>query len=214
MTNDLAHWDRELDSSVTQAVAKASRLIADRLDDALAHAKNALSDTARKARDGRPTLTAIKREFGYSTAVSRLMALRDELVLLAEQTRVEQYPRSWEYWRGQIPPKYQSEETSPRRSGANKARVFMIRGKTLAQEFHTVANEVSNRLQATLVQAAARVEDDRAGRLADWAKQAKGSFGRHAKAVLGDGVMLADRMAGRHVVHEDRRDPDPTLGEE
>lgn len=186
------------------------------VENAAAHARNALTETLRETPDGRATAAKVRRSRSYHAALARLDELRDAVVVFAEVVRGAEYRRAWRFWRGHLP----ADSLRPGADDAPEAnlrrcRAAMLHGMTTRQEIEGRILPYRRRLLAALTVAGGRAtrKADAADLIAQWAKGATDGIAATADAMLNDSFVLADRLAGRDVVRPELLDPDPSLPE-
>lgn len=189
---------------------KLVRLIADKLEDARAHAGNAVTVTLRDTPDGRATAAKIKRSRSFAAANSRL----DELLAaiagdsdvatdgLVHDATEAFYADSFALWHGQIPPRFRVSSDAPTAQGRAYARGLLWYGLPVRRGLEASFATARNQLLAAVGTAGTSSTSRRAGvdALDGWEQRARSSLITRAGLALNDANQRADLQAMRDVI--------------
>lgn len=185
---------------------KAFDLIASKISDARSHAMLAITQTAKEAKDGRPTLRAIRRNRSFQAAQARLDELRDVLTGgsiasvsgLVRDAREAFYRDSFELWKESIPEEsWVSPDPSPTARGVAAVRGMVVRDAELHTQVSLAVERAKNELVRATNGAALRFLDAKQRRdsLETWERQSGQSLAIEAKLALSDGDQRAHALA-------------------
>lgn len=205
------------EQAVSHAAAEAARRIADKVEDAAAHAVTALTETLRNTSEGRPTAAKVRRSRSYQAALARLDDLTDELVNLTEEFRVAHYRMAYPLYHEAIaeiaPHVLRSPNPDPPAALVERARTALVLGYTARRFLGGKVEQVKGQLVPTLTVAGNRATRRGEARvqLQRWASAARESITRTTSLWLVSSQTLCDKLAGRDCIQPNRLHPDPSL---
>lgn len=185
-------------------VEQANGLISDRLDDARAHAARAITERAKQAPDGKPTLQLVTQSRSFQAAVNRLDALHDSLVELTKDARAFFYRDSFRLWLPSIPVEIRiSDDPKPTREGERQARGLVLYGTDLVTEIGAGIEDASRGLRAAVTMAASKaaLPKEINAALDTWQRQKTDALKQRARTALSDSDVAVHQLVGRLMVH-------------
>lgn len=211
----------ELLAAIQPYVDKATRLIADRVDDAHAHAVKTLTQAAIDESAGRPTLRRIDWSRSFEAASSRLDELLDALAGPSTTSRKgiirdgfeTAYRDCYAHYRLTLDPAVLAGSPEPTKAQIVKARTVVVLGYDARAYLVPVVNAAESRLKALLASLAnpGRSKADRTDQLAAWASRTTDGLTTAATIYLKTGSFYLDRIAGRDTIRPELLHDDPTI---
>lgn len=194
--------------------------VAAKLDDAKAHAVNAVTQTLKDTPDGRATIQKVKRSSSYRAALARLDELLDILAGpssrsldgLMRAAREDFYTDAFRLWRTLIDESlWRSKDRHVSQDGISVVRGLPIHGLDVRDELRGRFDRIKRHLAAALAVAGGRsTPGDVATQAIDtWHKQSVASLALAVRLALSDGQVAADTQAARDLVHPDHLDDTP-----
>lgn len=179
---DLDRMERALEARLNPWKLNARFLILGQMDDALAHADKALTQTLKRTTDGRPSARRIGISPSYQAAVSRLDDLLDSLVGpkasslngLIRDARAAFYRGSIDLWKPHIETEYRAvPDPVPTLDGERLMRGAIVHGYDLRREIEPAIRTTKDTLFVALNNAGRRAATGREedSRLALWHSQ-------------------------------------------
>lgn len=209
--------DRAMDALVAVWYARLQPFVADRVDDAHAHAGRALTNSLKATPDGRRSLAKLDRSRSLSSALARLDAITERMAGKGEKSlkgkvreaRAQLYTLAASWHFKLVPEAIRSRET-PDATAAQlaAARAAAVHG----YDPHTV---LSAAVTTQKVQLRAALE--RAGRadatgkqskdtLEEWRVRASSALSQTLRSLLVDSAGWCDTQAGLDTIHDDYLD--------
>jgi len=212
----------ELLAVVQPFVDRASALISDRVDDALAHAEKALTRATIDEPNGRATIRRVDWSPSYNAALSRLAELVERLAGpsvasqkgIVRQAWEEAYRDCHRHWNQVLDPAIRDAYRDyPDHKEIVRARTITVLGYDARSFLLGPADVAGRMLKATIVQVAvvSTPEAERANRLESWAKRTTTALQSRTAQLIRTGAFYLDRVAGRDVVRPELLHDDPTI---
>jgi hypothetical protein len=187
--DDLEKMEAKLLARLLPWAFKARKLIDRHVDDAKAHASNALTATVKDTPDGRATVRKLDKSRSAGSASGHLDTLETDLAALVRDAREAFYKGSIGLWLPFIPEGNRIEYASePRKSIVAIMRDAVTSGYTLEMRLAPAIATAKRTLLAQLHMGGASGNSERksdAG-LKTWATQTSASLGKTAESILSD----------------------------
>lgn len=197
--------DKALDALLAVWLARLSKAVADRVEDARAHAEKAVTDTLRSTPDGRKSLAKIAQSRSFASAQARLDDLRDKLTGKSDRSlkgkvrdaRAEFYTLAVKWHRRITPAEIRSDGDGPTAAQVDAARAAAVHGYDPRRQLDATILMQKLALRAALEQAARSNADDRraADLLDGWQSRAKTALTNAVRGLLVDSRGWCDTQA-------------------
>jgi hypothetical protein len=200
--------------SARPATEEAGKLIAIRLADAQAHARQALSATLVQAPDGMPTLALARRSDDLRAALDRLKELEVALAGKVRDAWEAAFVDAWEYARSIAhPDDLDPDHPEPTARDLRNARMTVIDGYDARGLVAGPIAQARRKLAAVVPSAASPTLPDKARRdaLGSWRVTAARSIAAAAGQAIFTGAFRMDAIAGRLVLKPELLHKDPSL---
>lgn len=187
--DDLEKMEGKLLARLLPWVFKARKLIDRHVDDAKAHASNALTATVRDTPDGRATVRKLDKSRSAGAATGHLDTLETDLGELVREARASFYVGSISLWLPFIPADNRiANADKPSKAVERIMRDAIISGYTLDMRLGPAVATAKRTLSAQLNMGGTSGANDRQsdGRLKTWATQTSASLGKTAESILSD----------------------------
>jgi hypothetical protein len=168
---------------------KAAKLIATEVDDAKAHAQNAITATLKDIDDGRSAQRKLDANRSFTAAVDHLDSLRDSLFSLIKDARVAFYRDSIKLWLPHIEVEYRvNPDPAPTKDGEALMRDAVIGGYSLAMELDPSIDQAKRTLKVAASVAGRRGQSDRDSdqQITLWANRTGPILTRKIESILSD----------------------------
>lgn len=190
-----------------------------KLEDALAHAERAVTQTLKATADGRATARRASRSPSFQASLSRLDEILewlagpsvDSLKGRVRDAREAFYKRAFALHKPLIPTMLLvSPDPEPTAEGVRLIRGALIHGLDLRRELSGSIETAKRNLTASVALAGSRSTDSRTETeiIETWHKQSLGSIRTAVLRVLSDSVEFADTEAGADLIHPDYLESD------
>lgn len=212
----LASQDAHLRERLAPWIERCTTLIRSTMDNAAAHALNAITETLRRTPDGRATDRKAVRSRSFVAAIAQLDGLVSELAGpssssldgLIRDAREAFYRDSFGMWKGVIPEAtWVSPDAQPTMIGVARMRGVHIHGADVRIDIASAIGTAKDDLRRS-VNAAAGTDSLRSSagdRLATWKRMKGDSLVRAVSLELSDSDMIAHTQSGIDLVHEKYR---------
>jgi hypothetical protein len=187
--DDLEKMEGRLLARLLPWAMKARKLIDSHVEDAKAHASNALTATVKDAPDGRPTVRKLDKSRSTLAATGHLDTLENDLGELVRDSRAAFYVGSIGLWLPFIPEENRiANADKPSGPIERIMRDAVISGYTLEMRLGPAIATAKRTLSAQLNMGGASGSSDRQSgtRLTTWATQTSASLGKTAESILSD----------------------------
>jgi hypothetical protein len=187
--DDLEKMEERLLARLLPWAFKARKLIDSHVEDAKAHASNALTATVRDTPDGRATVRKLGKSRSATAAAGHLDTLEDDLAELVRDARAAFYADSIRLWLPFVEEGYRIPKASePNKQVERIMRDAVISGYTLEMRLSPAIATAKRTLAAQLNMGGASASNDRltATRLTTWATQTSASIGKTIESILSD----------------------------
>jgi hypothetical protein len=187
--DDLEKMEEKLLARLLPWVLKARKLIDRHVDDAKAHASNALTATVKDTSLGRATVRKLDKSRSVGAALEHLDTLKADLDELIRDARSAFYEGSIKLWLPFIPEDNRIENADkPSRAVERIMQDAVISGYTLEMRLDPAIVTAQRTLKAQLNMGGAFGASDRQSdaRLKTWATQASASLSKTAESILSD----------------------------
>lgn len=187
--DDLEKMEGKLLSRLLLWAMKARKLIDRHIDDAKAHASNALTATVRDTPDGRATVRKLDKSRSATAATGHLDTLETDLGEVVREARSAFYAQSIALWLPFIPEENRIANADKPSAGIRRIMVdAVISGYTLEMRLTPAIATAKRTLSAQLNMGGASGSSDRLAstRLATWATQTSISLSKTAESILSD----------------------------
>lgn len=208
----LAVKDRRRAAMLDKAKADLVETLDDRFDDAVAHAMNAMTKTAKDAAEGRPTVASIRQNRSHEAARKRLIELAKIIAEAVVSARRAFFSDAAVQWRNVL-----AEELlrpAPHIAGMVAAAADeLYHGRPIRDECLIQAGRAADDMERALVLASSRATDraDEAELIHRWADRWRLALKQLAAGMLDDAAYRCDYLAGRAVVRPGLLHPDPSI---
>jgi hypothetical protein len=207
---------------IRSLTAEALARIGAKVDDAAAHARNALTATLRATPDGRATIRRANRNPSFLAALARLDELLTELAGPSASStegtlrdgREALYTRAFSGWAPKVPEAIRTAggpDQLPTAAELRAARTLVLHGYDLRREIGGPIADAKRRLSSAVVLAGSRGADDRSADdlIAAWARATKAKLGQVVSLSIGDAAVALEVQAGRDLVRPEFLDESP-----
>lgn len=187
--DDLEKMEGRLLARLLPWAVKARAKISSHVDDAKAHASNALTATVRDTPDGRATVRKLDKSRSASAAAGHLDTLETDLGELVRDARSAFYEGSIKLWLPFIDEEHRVDHADkPSKAVERIMRDAVISGYTLEMRLTPAIATAKRTLSAQLNMGGASGSSDRLAsmRLATWATQTSASLSKTAESILSD----------------------------
>jgi hypothetical protein len=187
--DDLEKMEGKLLARLLPWAFKARKLIDSHVEDAKAHAVNALTATVRDTPDGRATVRKLDKSRSATAATGHLDTLEDDLSELVRDARSAFFESSIGLWLPFIPATNRSDlSAGPVKAVDRIMRDAVISGYTLEMRLGPAIATAKRTLSAQLHMGGASGSSDKQSdtRLKTWATQTSASLGKTAESILSD----------------------------
>jgi hypothetical protein len=187
--DDLEKMEEKLLARLLPWAVKARKLIDRHVDDARAHASNALTATVKDTPDGRPTVRKLDKSRSANAALDHISTLKADLDELIRDARSSFYEGSIELWLPFIPEDNRVENADkPSRAVERIMRDAVISDYTLEMRLDPAAATAKRTLLAQLNRGGNSGVSDRTANtgLATWATRASFSLFKTTESILSD----------------------------
>jgi hypothetical protein len=216
--DDLEKMEETLIGQLFPWVFKSGRKIESHVEDAKAHALNALTGTVRDAPDGRETVAKLGRSRSARAALDHVDELQRDLDAIIRDARAKFYANSIELWL----PFIDADDRAP---GAGRVVAAVagimadgvISGYTLEMRLSPAIETHTRNLRAQLNMGAASAAKDRpaADRIKTWATLATRGLTKATESILSDSQTAIHEATGWLLIHPSKRGErlvDPGVG--
>jgi hypothetical protein len=187
--DDLEKMEEKLLARLLPWALKARKLIDRHVDDAKAHASNALTATVKDTPDGRPTVRKLDKSRSANAALDHISTLKADLDELIRDARSAFYEGSIKLWLPFIPEDNRVENAdNPSRAVERIMRDALISDYTLEMRLDPAVATAKRTLLAQLNRGGNSGVSDRTANtgLATWATRASFSLFKTTESILSD----------------------------
>jgi hypothetical protein len=187
--DDLEKMEEKLIARLLPWAIKARKLIDSHVEDAKAHAVNALTAAVRDTPGGRATVRKLDKSRSANAATGHLDTLEDDLGELVRDARSAFYEGSIKFWLPHIPEGNRiANADKPSRAVERIMRDAVISRYTLDMRLGPAIATAKRTLSAQLNMGGASGSSDKQSdtRLKTWATQASASLGKTTESILSD----------------------------
>jgi len=190
---------RQIAAAVKPLMVRANKGV----DDALAHAKTALTDALRDQPDGRQTITHARRSRSYVAAGNRLDEMEADLVAMVQDFRERTYRDRFVWWQGCTPVDcLRSIGAEPTLENIARCRAAILHQDPPAKPWKVLVDRQQRLLLTALTQAGGQAVRKAQGAdvLSNWARTTRKALASLIQTAVNDSWVMADKQAGRDVV--------------
>jgi hypothetical protein len=166
------------------------------VNDAAAHAENAITRTLRETRDGRPSLRRVTASPSYRAAASRLDELRISLVGPAagslrgvlRDAREAFYCHAFDAWRPYASAPHYKQDVGPSQEGINTVRGAPIHGRAMEHDISPLIVGAKRDLLTAVGRGGHSEADEQTGvdLIESWRRRVTDTLGARCAALLSD----------------------------
>jgi len=192
---------RQIAAAVKPLMVRANKGV----DDALAHAKTALTDALRDQPDGRQTIAHARRSRSFIAAGNRLDEMESDLVELVQDFRETTYRDRFAWWQGCTPVDcLRSIDAEPTLENVARCRAAILHQDPPAKPWKVLVDRQQRLLLTALTQAGGQAVRKAQGAdvLANWARTTRKALANLVASSVNDSWVMADKKAGRDVAKE------------
>lgn len=211
--NALAAKDKHLASLLVMAKKGLLKTVVARFEDAVGHARNSITKTAKDAAEGKATVAAVRRNRSVTAARERLLEIGDEIARTVQASRRVFFTDCFEGWRAVLPARVLRPEKRPTQAMIYGVLGELSHGRAVEDDCKVLVVRAADELVRTLIQIASRgvSKPEQVDLLDQWVNQWSPKISNQAVGLLDDAAYRADYLSGRAVIQPKYLHPDPTV---